>query len=162
MTTVDLAQTMKDGMRRLASGVCILSACDQQGERYAMTVSSVTSVSDSPASLLVCVNESASMCGLLQLGAGFVVNVLSAQQADVSNLCAGQDQGAVRFSLGDWQLSEQGLPYLADAQAAFFCRHDQDSQYGTHKIVIGSIERVSLSDAEVDPLIYLDGGYKSV
>jgi flavin reductase (NADH) len=157
---------MKDalrlGMRRLAAGVCVIST-KVDGQSFAMTASSVTSVSDEPASLLVCINKDTSMQPLLIMGQAFVVNVLSQTQQNVSNLCASRGDVEERFSVGDWQQGHNDTPYLADAQASFFCRVDNDKYlYGTHQIVIGRLEKVMVSDEKVDPLIYVDGAYAAI
>lgn len=151
---------MKLGMRRLASGVCVLSTRLENNQRFAMTVSSVTSVSDSPASLLVCINQQVSQQGhLATKGSQFAVNVLSVNHQDVSNICAGRDPARNRFDVGNWEDEDSGLPVLSDAQAVFICQTDQVMTYGTHKVVIGVIQRVILSGADVSPLLYVDGSY---
>jgi flavin reductase (NADH) len=157
---------MKDalrlGMRRLAAGVCVIST-KVDGQNFAMTASSVTSVSDEPASLLVCINKDTSMQPVLIMGQVFVVNVLSQTQQNVSNICASRGDADERFSVGDWQQGHNDTPYLADAQASFFCRVDNDQYlYGTHQIVIGRLEKVMVSDEEVDPLIYINGAYAAI
>lgn len=163
MQNSQLSQLMKMGMRRLAAGVCVLSTRTDAGELFAMTVSSVTSVSDDPASLLVCINKQVSQEGHLStLGNQFAVNILSHDQQDVSNICAGREFGRDRFCVGEWAQDEAGLPYLADAQAVFFCRVDMASSYGTHHIVVGLIHTVKVSESEPFPLIYVDGRYASV
>jgi flavin reductase (DIM6/NTAB) family NADH-FMN oxidoreductase RutF len=160
MQNNNLATSMKLGMRRLASGVCVLSTRLPQNQRFAMTVSSVTSVSDSPASLLVCINQLVSHQGhLATMGSQFAVNVLSTDHKQVSNICAGREPNRDRFEIGNWEEDETGLPVLADAQAVFICETDQVTTYGTHKIIIGVIHNVILHGAEVDPLLYADGSY---
>lgn len=160
MQNNNLAVSMKLGMRRLASGVCVLSTTLPGNQRFAMTVSSVTSVSDSPASLLVCINQLVSQQGhLATLGSQFAVNVLSTDQQDVSNICAGREPSRDRFGVGNWEDDDTGIPILADAQAVFICQTDQVTTYGTHKIVIGVIHKVILNGADVDPLLYVDGSY---
>jgi flavin reductase (DIM6/NTAB) family NADH-FMN oxidoreductase RutF len=154
-----LSQMMKLGMRRLAAGVCVLSTRTDTGHPFAMTVSSVTSVSDNPASLLVCINKQVSQQEHLStLGNQFAVNILSESQQAISDLCAGRDVGD-RFSQGDWLENPQGIPYLADAQAVFFCKVDLASAYGTHHIVVGLMHEVLVSEAEPSPLIYVNGSY---
>lgn len=161
MKDIDLGDAMKEGMRRLASGVCVLSTQDNLGRRFAMTASSVTSVSDTPASLLVCVNQETSMYQALEEGVGFCVNILSQHQQDVSNRCATGDQGESRFDNGEWVQSQPDqLPYLTDAQAAFFCDQASSFLFGTHKIYIGTIRHVMVSEGPVEPLIYVDGNYR--
>jgi flavin reductase (DIM6/NTAB) family NADH-FMN oxidoreductase RutF len=162
MKEVDMAAAMKEGMRRLASGVCVVSAQADSGERTAMTATSVTSVSDSPASLLVCINRDTSMHNILSKGGSFAVNLLHSQQQDLSNHCASGDQGEQRFSLGDWQGGD-GTPYLNDCLAVFICKQAKTVTFGTHDIVIGEIEQVKVADSEnIDPLLYLNGAYHSV
>ncbi len=159
MQNSHLSQMMKLGMRRLAAGVCVLSMRTDTGQPFAMTVSSVTSVSDSPASLLVCINKQVSQQGHLStLGNHFAINILSADQQDISNLCAGRDPRD-RFSLGNWAEDRHGVPYLSDAQAVFFCKVDLASAYGTHHIVVGLMHEVLVSQVDTSPLIYVDGRY---
>lgn len=160
MQNNNLAVSMKLGMRRLASGVCVLSTSLPNNQRFAMTVSSVTSVSDSPASLLVCINQQVSQQGhLATRGSQFAINVLSVDHQDVSNICAGREPTRDRFDVGHWEDDDTGLPILADAQAVFVCQTDQVTTYGTHKIVIGVIHKVILNGAVVNPLLYADGSY---
>lgn len=159
----ELGAAMKMGMRRLASGVSVLSARDEHGDRFAMTVSSVTSVSDRPPSLLVCVNKQVALQGHVStLGSHFAINILGRDQKEISNACAGMKGVADRFSLGDWRQHEDSTPYLGDAQAVFFCTSDKVVSYGTHHIVIGRIYNVEMGTLALDPLIYLDGGYGAV
>ena len=160
MQNNNLAVSMKLGMRRLASGVCVLSTSLPGNQRFAMTVSSVTSVSDSPASLLVCINQQVSQQGhLATKGSPFAINVLSVDHKEVSNLCAGREPTRDRFGIGDWQEDETGLPVLGDAEAVFICQTDHVTTYGTHKIIIGVIHKVILNGADVNPLLYADGSY---
>lgn len=163
MHNSDLALAMKQGMRRLASGVSVLSTRVDQHERFAMTVSSVTSLSDQPPSLLVCINKSISLQGHLEReGCQFAVNLLTQAQQQVSNVCAGFEPVHDRFSVGQWQEGPDAVPYLMDSEAIFFCRTDKVVSYGTHYIVIGKIEDVLVSEAHVDPLVYHNGGYASL
>lgn len=125
-----------------------------------MTVSSVTSVTDAPASLLVCVQQSTRIHEALQPGRAFAINLLKEQHGPLSTLCATAEQGEARFALGPWR-RQAGVPAeLLDAEVVFFCRVDQVMQYGTHSVVIGVIERVELATDEPAPLVYLNGSYR--
>lgn len=156
-----LAQSLKLGMRRLASGVCIVTAADENGIAQAMTVSSVTSVSAEPASLLVCINRDSRFAPLMQSGAQLLVNVLNVKHQALAQLCADPDQHAQRLSHSAWQFSGT-TPYLADAEAVFFTRIDTIVPYGTHLVVIGKVEQVMASGAPLAPLLYADGAYRSL
>ncbi len=153
-----LAQLMKQGMRRLASGVCVLSARLSDGDAFVMTVSSVTSVSDNPPSLLVCINRQIQRHeALLVSGSSFAINLLRHNQTEVSNLCAGRYEDRDRLSLGSWK-QDKWLT-LEDSQASICCVTDKILQYGTHEIVIGRIEDVRIHGDEIDPLLYANGQY---
>ncbi len=159
--SVDIKDSFLAGMRRLASGVCVVST-QHNDQRFAMTVSSLTSVSDSPPSLLVCLNKDAAMQPFMTKGQAFAVNLLSRQQEDISNNCAfGSPEE--RLAIGEWLDSSEGIPYLKGCQVTFFCTVDKDDyDYGTHQIVIGQIELVHIAGDNVDPLVYLDGQYVDV
>lgn len=158
MHNKSVSEAMRLGMRRLASGVCVIAARIHE-EGFAMTASSVTSVSDNPASLLVCINKMVSQQEYFSTqGSQFSVNILGAGHEAISNLCAGREPGKNRFSLGDWRDGSTS-PFLGDAQAVFFCETDMFISYGTHQIVIAHIKRVEINEVEFDPLLYADGGY---
>jgi flavin reductase (NADH) len=160
---MSLADALRSGMRRLASGVCVITT-EADGARYAMTASSVTSLSDDPASLLVCVNKIAAMQPYLKKGQPIAVNILGTGHESVSNKCAEKEAGEERFAIGQWEKDAQtGLPYLSDAQAVFFCQVDNDNyEYGTHQVVIGRLTAAFVPEVDVDPLIYVDGAYQQL
>lgn len=161
MHNTNLGLAMKQGMRKLAAGVSVLSTRVNPQERFAMTVSSVTSVSDNPPSLLVCINQNISLKGHLEvLDCGFAINILSRSQQRVSNICAGFELVHDRFSVGHWQDGLDGIPYLQDSETIFFCRTDKIVSYGTHYILIARIEDVLVSEQPADPLLYHNGGYR--
>jgi flavin reductase (DIM6/NTAB) family NADH-FMN oxidoreductase RutF len=136
----------------------VVITCRHEGRRWAMTATAVSELSMDPPSLLVCVNKNASLHGPLTQGARFCVNILHADQLHVSKACSGAKKGEERFIEGEWVSGDDGTPYLRDAQASFFCAYETHIEYGTHAVVIGAVTGVDCS-GDVDPLIYLDGGY---
>lgn len=154
---------MRRGMRHMAQTVSVVSLVDGQGERLAMTASSVTSVSAEPPSLLVCVNSTSSLFAPLSGSVPFCINVLAEGMEDISNLCAGQAAGEERFALGAWRNDvAHRLPYLSDALVNFFCETDTVVAYGTHLICIGRLVQVRIAPLARSPLLYVDGGYRSL
>ncbi len=154
---LSVAEQLRLGLRRLGKAVVVVTAWHDD-RRWAMTATAVSELSMDPPSLLVCVNRSASLHGPLTAGARFCVNILHRDQLAVSNACAGKLKGEERFIEGEWGAGEDGVPYLRDAQASFFCRYATHVDYGTHAVVIGTVQGVDVA-RDVDPLIYLDGGY---
>lgn len=152
-----LAEQLRQGLRRLGKAVVVITAWHDD-RRWAMTATAVSELSMEPPSLLVCVNKSASLHRPLTAGANFCVNILHYDQLAVSHACSGKLKGEERFSAGEWGSGACGTPYLRDAQASFLCEYETHVEYGTHAVVIGVVQEVVVA-GEVDPLIYLDGGY---
>ncbi|MBO9711781.1 flavin reductase family protein [Sphingomonas sp.] len=154
---LSVAEQLRNGLRRLGKAVVVITAWDGE-QRWAMTATAVSELSMDPPSLLVCVNRTASLYGPLSAGANFCVNILHADQLAVSKACSGAVKGEARFAEGRWGSGACGTPYLCEAQANIFCEHETMLEYGTHAIVIGAVREVDWW-GDVDPLIYVDGGY---
>jgi flavin reductase len=147
----------RDAMRRFATTVSIIS-CACGGCRYGMSATAVTSLSVDPPSLLVCVNKSTATHRALSRGGRFCVNVLRSFHSRLSQAFSGKLKGEDRFRVGAWRETDDGLPFLGDAQANLFCDIDRTTDYGTHTIFIGRVYS-AIVHADVDPLLYQDGRY---
>ncbi|MET0279221.1 MAG: flavin reductase family protein [Pseudorhodoplanes sp.] len=147
----------RKAMRRLTSAVSVISTADH-GARHGITVTSVTSVSMSPPSILFCVNRASRLHNPLVCAGRFCVNILHAHQIDIADAFSGKAAGEERFMVGEWASTDDELPYLIPAQANIFCETDAISSYGTHSIVIGKVREVAVR-GQVAPLLYQDGNY---
>src|SRR5215469_11971051 len=147
----------RDAMRRFATTVSIIS-CSSGGCRYGMSATAVTSLSVDAPSLLVCVNKSTATHRVLSRGGRFCVNVLRSYHSGLSKAFSGKLRGEDRFRLGNWRETEDGLPFLSDAQANLFCEIARIVDYATHAIFIASVYFVRTQE-DVDPLLYQDGKY---
>ena len=143
-------------MRRYIYSVSIMSSKDD-GYLNAITVSSVTSISMDPPSLLICINKSARIHDTLRIGSKFCINLLNKDQENLSNICSDEDSYDERFKDKNW--NTKGVPFLANAQANIFCKVDKLSSYHTHTIVVGLVQDANYSD-EISTLTYVDGNYK--
>ena len=144
-------------MRRYIYSVSIMSNKDNAGNPNAITVSSVTSISMNPPSLLICINKSSRIHNSIELGSKFCINLLNNEQKDLSNVCSDEDMYDQRFKDKNWNL--QNIPFLVNAQANIFCKVDKLTSYHTHSIVIGLVEDAKYAD-EISTLTYVDGEYK--
>lgn len=147
-----------NAMRFLASSVSVVSAKDSNGKLYAMTASSVTSLTLEPPAILVCVNKGASIHDVLTPGSDLCINILSNDQQDISNLCSVKDSDSQRFSNAYWNTKE--TPFLKDAQSNIFSQVDEVISYNSHSIVIAKVLHAQSADS-FNGLIYADGGYLS-
>ncbi|ANI79777.1 flavin reductase family protein [Sphingobium sp. EP60837] len=148
---------LKGAMRRLASGVAIVTALGDEAP-VGMAATSITSLTMDPPAVLVCVNQTASIHAHLSPGCPVSINLLSRHQRDVSAAFGGAVARDARFGVGSWTPDAHGLPILEEAQANLSCTIDSMTPYGTHSIVIARVEAVRLSEA-VNPLIFQDGAY---
>ena len=143
-------------MRFLASSVSVISAKNSSGSLFAMTASSVTSLTMDPPSILVCVNNGATIHDALTKGENLCINILQKNQQEISNICSSKELESQRFQNDFWDVSD--IPFIKDAQANIFCKVDKTFAYHTHKIVIGSVTRSQSADT-FNTLMYADGGY---
>jgi flavin reductase (DIM6/NTAB) family NADH-FMN oxidoreductase RutF len=144
-------------MRRFAATVTIITACDHE-RHHGMTATAVTSVSMEPPSLIICLNQKTLLHDIMFRARRFCVNVLHRDQVELSTAFSGGVPAEKRFELGCWVRTEDGLPYLADAQANLFCRKAAALPYGTHTVFVGQVEDVGVRDL-IAPLVYQDAGY---
>ena len=144
-------------MRRYIYSVSIMSNKDNADNPNAITVSSVTSISMDPPSLLICINKSSRIHNSIELGSKFCINLLNNEQEDLSNICSDEDMYDQRFKDENWNLDS--IPFLKNAQANMFCKVDKLTSYHTHTIVVGLVEDANYAD-EISTLTYVDGKYR--
>ncbi len=144
-------------MRRLAATVTLVTTSDEQGERYGMLATSVTSVTMEPPMLLVCVSRSAHVHPTLMARKSMCINVLLDEQASLVRAFSSSLPHEERFANAAWENHAAfALPYLRDAQALFFCEVDQVIEAGTHSVVLARVLESRSMDV-VRPMVYVDG-----
>ena len=145
------------GMRLLAGAVNIISSV-HGGRRYGMTATAVCSVTADPPTVLVCINKLATTHGIVAKSRLFCVNVLRADDAELSTTFSGAASGEGRFKSRDWTRLATGAPVLIDALVSFDCRVVKKVVHGTHGIFLGQVEQV-LVGKPGKPLLYSEGQY---
>lgn len=154
---MSIQDNFRQAMRRYIYSVSIMSNKDDNGNSNAITVSSVTSISMDPPSLLICINKTSRIHDSLQIGSKFCINLLKKDQEDLSNICSDEESYEKRFNDENWNTKE--TPFLANAQANIFCKVDKLTSYHTHTIIVGLVENANHID-EISTLTYVDGNYK--
>jgi flavin reductase len=149
----------KGGMRRLASGVSIITT-ELDGARYGMAVTSVTSVSASPPTLLVCIASTASSHAPIRAAKRFCVNVLGQSERDVAERFTTQKDHDARFAGRRWASLVTGAPALEGCLASFDCEVSQELEASSHTIFFGRVVQTKLWDETVDPLLYWDRAFR--
>jgi flavin reductase len=141
------AVLFREGMSRAAAAVHVVTT-DGPAGRAGFTATAVTPVTDSPASLLVCINTSSRSAQALLANRVFCVNTLSAADLALADVFAGRTglQGSERFTIGQWEKLETGSPALTTSLAAFDCRIADARVVATHHVIIGEIVRIRLGE----------------
>jgi flavin reductase len=150
-------EQFKLGMRLLAGAVNIITSA-HGGRRYGMTATAVCSVTADPPTVLVCINKLATTHGIVAKSKVFCVNLLRADDWELSTTFSGATSGEARFKSRDWTRLATGAPVLIDALVSFDCRVVKKVMYGTHGIFLGQVEQV-LVGKPGKPLLYSEGQY---
>src|ERR1700721_3168020 len=129
----------RGAMRHLAGGVSVITV-GRGKDITGMTVTSVSSLSMDPPSLVVSINRASSSWPLLKRHGFFVVNILTADQLDVAERFTGKGglKGAQRFPGAEWTTGASGVPLLVGALAAIDCEAEDIIERHSHAAVIGA------------------------
>ena len=147
----------RQALSRFASGVTIVTVAVAD-ELHGMTASSFASVSLDPPRVLVCLDKSSRTRSLLDSSNGFAVNVLSAEQEDISRAFA--NSGPKPFDSLSHKQGQSGAPLLDGALAWIECTTNEIVDGGDHDVVIGDV--TSCSSADGAPLIYFSRDYRAL
>lgn len=149
------SDALRRAMRKLAATVSIVTTVNEGGW-HGMAVTSFTSVSLSPPSILVCINSNSEFFRHVSAARKFCVNVLGDMHEEQCHVFGGSARRAERFAVGDWRVVG-GLPALANAQAVLSCRTFKEVECGTHITIFASVASISLQESDAGPLVYMDG-----
>ena len=149
-------------MSRVAAAVHVITTGGPAG-RGGATMTAVTSVSDAPPTVLICLNRSGRLATLLRANGVFSVNTLVEGDEHLAGVFAGVGglDHEARFGVGEWTVAATGAPVLAGARMAIDCRVSEIGDVGSHAVIFGVVESVHLGPVH-PALIYLDRAYRVV
>jgi flavin reductase (DIM6/NTAB) family NADH-FMN oxidoreductase RutF len=154
VTIVNLRE-FRNVVGRFATGVAVVTAYDE--EEYGLTVNSFTSVSLEPPMILVCIDKGSNTHQHILKSARFAVNILSAQQEEISRLFARHELRAERF-VGVTIKRKSKPPLLKDCLASLDCKVAAVYDGGDHTIFLGEVEAIHHGGAGT-PLVFYNGKY---
>ncbi|HEY0290173.1 MAG TPA: flavin reductase [Pseudomonas sp.] len=152
--------TFRDAMARLGAAVHIVTSHGNAGTT-GFTATAVCSVTDTPPTLLVCLNRNASAYAAVVENGVLCVNTLASSQQSLSQAFGGKTPMAERFAGGEWTSLQTGSPVLHGAIANFDCRIVEARQVGTHDVLICEAVAI-LSEADSPGLLYVDRAYHAL
>ena len=142
---------------RFPSGVTVVTT-SANGKDYGITVSAFSSVSLVPPLVLICIERTASAHEPLTTAAGFVVNILSADQEQIARRFSIVDID--RFEGVGYSRAQSGIPILDDVVAVIECARTTLYDGGDHTIIVGRVEATRAYSNK--PLLYYRGGYSQL
>lgn len=148
MTEIPVSSAdFRGAMRHLTGGVSVITA-GRGKEISGMTVTSVSSLSVEPPSLIVSINRAASSWPLIARHGVFGVNILTADQLDIAERFTGKGglKGVDRFTGAEWTTRASGVRLLVGALAAIDCEVEEVIERHSHAIVIGRVLDVIASE----------------
>ncbi len=149
---------LRDAMRRFPAGVAVLTVASE-GQRFGLTVGSLSSVSLEPPLVLFSLARKAYSFEAFCRSRHFAVNVLAAGQAELADSFA--QALADKWAGVEFEVWDTDCPIIRGAHAQFECRTASTHDGGDHVIFLGSVERMAY-DPKRWPLIYYRSRYREL
>lgn len=157
MSEID-AKEFRSVMGQVPTTVTVVTALVDD-QPIAMVIGSFVSVSlDPPLAGFFCTTSSYSW-ELLKKADVLGVNVLAADQADVSNACM-RDLDE-RFEELDWSL-DGGAPRIAGCSAWLTLTPHQVIDAGDHEFALCNVTSLARPEEPSEPVIFYGGGYRTL
>ena len=151
-------RAFRRALGNFATGVTVVTAAAADGRKVGVTANSFNSVSLDPPLILWSIDKRSSSHEVFEAASHFAVNVLAADQIDLSNNFAKPKDD--RFAEVAFEVGAGGAPLLVDCSARFQCERFQQLDGGDHWIMIGKV--VAFDDFGRSPLLYHQGAYSMV
>jgi len=151
--------TFRTAMARFGAAVSVVTT-DGPGGRCGFTCTAVCSVTDEPATVLVCVHRDSRSNLAFRTNLVLCVNLLNADQGELSATFAGQvgEDMESRFRRVSWSTRKTGAPVFDNAVATLDCSIAEIKEFGTHNIMFARVYSAE-SRSEQLPLMYFNRKY---
>ena len=153
------SRAFRDTMGRFATGVTVMTWDDGAHVR-GMTANAVTSVSLDPMLVLVCVDRSTSAHAQLEHASAFALNILAADQVEVSKAFA--RHGVDDMAGVPYTRRQTGAPVIDRAIAWIECAVSERLAGGDHTIYLGEVVAMAIERPEAEPLLFYAGRYRVI
>ena len=152
------SKTFRQCLGKFATGVTVVTCCDDNGNPYGITANSFSSVSLEPPLVLWNIAKVSNSLQAYLDAEHFVINVLTEDQQQLSSHFARTDHTLFRGI--EYSPAENGAPLLPDTLATFECRTHKIHDCGDHYIIVGEVTGFASWDG--DPLLFFGGGYRKI
>lgn len=146
----------RNALGNFATGVTVITARDVGGTgNVGITANSFNSVSMDPPLVLWSIAKGARSLPAYETAGYFAINVLAADQVDISNRFATQQTD--KFHSVDFQTGIEGLPILDGCAAVFQCETKMMYEGGDHIIFVGEV--LDFENYDRPGLVFAKGKY---
>ena len=144
----------RNAMASLGAAVNVITTDGPHG-RCGITASAVCSVTDTPPTMLVCINQSSYVHDVLLGNGSACINVLGAHAQELARMFAGMDGSSTeeRFSRCGSRTGALHLPVLDEAIASREGRIVDSEEVGSHSVLFVQVEHIG-SREDGDGLVY--------
>jgi flavin reductase (DIM6/NTAB) family NADH-FMN oxidoreductase RutF len=154
--TID-PEVLKSVMRNWTSGIAVVT-CGYEGYKHGMTVNSFTSVSISPALIVVSLENKTRTCKLVKRSQQMGITILSEKQKEISDRFAGKvSEDKDRFSGLEILHLDSETPFLVDGLAWLDCVVRNEINLGASTLFIAEVMVAKVGFGE--PLLYHNRDY---
>jgi flavin reductase (DIM6/NTAB) family NADH-FMN oxidoreductase RutF len=145
----------RNAMGKFATGVTVI-ATEVDGNVHGMTANAFMSVSLDPKLVVISIGEKAKILNKIKDSNQFTVNILAANQQELSMIFAGQmkEHEEVVFDYLD------GKPVIPGSVVQIACEVSAVHVEGDHTLFIGKVTEIQIED--VEPLVFYSGRYRSL
>ncbi len=153
----------RNAMTRLGAAVHVVTT-NGVGGQAGFTASAVCSVTDSPATLLVCLQHTSSAYAAFKKNGVLCVNTLGSALEHVARKFGGKTPMEERFAGIDWKTLLTGAPMHPEALVAFDCQVERHVDVSTHDVLFCRVQAIYQPEPALDDacLIYAGRQYHSV
>tara|TARA_B100000035_G_scaffold158896_1_gene135472 strand:+ start:30 stop:503 length:474 start_codon:yes stop_codon:yes gene_type:complete len=157
---MSIKNTFVDCLSTNFDTISVVSTITSDNRRGVFTISSFTSISLEPESILFCVNKKNSLSDFVN-DQKLAISFLNNEQKDLSISCSSSDSQDKRLSDKGW-VFEEGYIFHRKARYSLLCSVKKITEFGTHKIVICKVNKVTKLNADSKPLVYGRREYQNV
>lgn len=153
-------RNFRNALGSFATGVAVVTARGADGGLTGLTVNSFASVSLDPPLILWSLSRFTPALAVFERCSHYAVNVLAADQLDLSIHFAkpSDDRREEEFADLQFDTGGGGAPLLRGCCAWFDCRNEVRHDGGDHLIMVGRVENYRYQDNP--PLVFHGGQYR--
>lgn len=162
-STSVLSEAFRRAATMFPTGVAVVTS-GHEDLVHGITVNAFSSLSLDPPQVLVCVSRWSKFNQLVLRSNAFAVNILSGEQAELSNHFAKSGREPVRSfdEIGiPSTVLHTGMPVLGGVAAYFDCVVVMACESGDHSVFMGDVLAAD-ADESLEPLLYFNRKYRRI